>query len=116
VLLNCLHDSERVKIVVEAFPETLHLTIELLFSRVSKRRMTDVMHQRECLCQILIQTQNAGDRACDLSDFNRMSQSVSEMVVQTRTENLSLIFQAPKGSRMDDAVAIALKIISVGMT
>jgi hypothetical protein len=45
-----------------------------------------------------------------------MSQSVSEMVVQTRTENLSLIFQAPKGSRMDDSVAIALKISSVGMT
>jgi hypothetical protein len=44
-----------------------------------------------------------------------MRQAVAEMIGEPVAENLGLIFQAPEGASVDDAVAITLKFVAVGM-
>ena len=44
-----------------------------------------------------------------------MGKSVAEVVVESRREDLRLIFEPPKRTSMNHAVAVALKIVSVGM-
>ncbi len=56
-----------------------------------------------------------GDGARDLRDFDGVGQPVAEMVGVAAGENLGLGFQPAKGARVDDAVAVALKIVAIGM-
>ena len=37
------------------------------------------------------------------------------MIAEAVAEDLSLVFQTPEGARVDNAVAIALKFVAVGM-
>ena len=46
-LLELFHDSQRVQIVVEALAMLAHAEIQLLFARVAKGRMPDVVNQRQ---------------------------------------------------------------------
>jgi len=44
-----------------------------------------------------------------------VSEPVAEVIRIAARENLSLIFEAAKGASVDDTVAIALKIVAIGM-
>src|SRR5690606_27727192 len=59
--------------------------------------------------QILIQPQRPRHRARHLADFERMGQPVAEMPRMLQ-EHLGLVLQPAKRRRMDDPVAIALKL------
>ena len=73
------------------------------------------MHQGQRFHQIGVQSKLRGDGARDLRDFDGVRQPVAEVVGVAAGENLRLRFQPAKGAGMDDAVAVALKVVAVGM-
>ena len=81
-------------------------------SRMSKRGMSKVMRERECLGEIFIQPEGPRQRTRDLSNLQRMSEPGSEMVAFVKDEDLGLVLEPAEGGGMDDAVAIASKIVA----
>ena len=73
------------------------------------------MHQGQRFDQVGVETELGGDGARDLRDFDGVRQAVAEVVGIAAGENLGLRFQAAEGAGVDDAVAIALKVVAVGM-
>ena len=114
-LLKTLHDAQRMNVVVEIVSERSHLMVQLLFPRVSEGRVPDVMRQRQRFREVLVETHRRGERACNLGDFHRVRQAIAEVVGESGAEDLRFIFQPPKSPRMDDAVAVALKVVPVRM-
>lgn len=67
------------------------------------------MSEGNCLSQILIQSQRAGDGSGNLGNLKHVGQSCA-IVVTTRSEkDLGFLLQAPECLAVDDAVAVALK-------
>jgi len=95
--------------------KTLHLTIEFFFAGMCERRMADIVGQSQDFRQVLLQPQRDRNGARELSDLNRMGQTVSEVIVEARTEHLGFVFQAPECTRVDDSVAISREVVSVRM-
>ena len=52
----------------------------------------------------------AGERSCDLSDFERMGQPGAKMIAFVKNEDLRLVREPAEGGGMDDAVAVAAEI------
>src|ERR1017187_7690299 len=77
--------------------------------------MADVVGQRQSFGQILVKPQDGGHRAGDLRHFDGVRQTVSEMIAEAGCEYLCLGLQPAEGARMHDAVAVALKRVTVGM-
>ena len=113
--LQLLHDSQGVQVVVETLPVGLHQTVKQGFPRMAERRMAQVVNQRQGFHQVGIQPQSQRHGAADLCDFERMRQAVAKMVGVAAGENLRLVFEAPKGTCMDDAVPVPFKVIPVGV-
>ena len=67
------------------------------------------MPQADGLGQVLVQTQRPGNGARQLRHFQGVGQAGDEMVAAWRDEDLGLVFQAPEGIGVNDAVAVALK-------
>lgn len=82
---------------------------------MSERRMTDVVHEGERFDQISIKPEFCRNRARNLRDFDSVSQAVAEMVGVAASKYLRFCFEAAKGARVHDAVAVALKFVSVRM-
>ena len=55
----------------------------------------------------------AGDAACDLGNFKRVRQPRTEQVAFMVYEHLGLVFQPAKGCRMNNAIAVTLKLVAV---
>jgi hypothetical protein len=101
--------------VFKAVAKLLHLAIEFFFAYVAERGMAQVMHQRQGFGVFLIQPKRDGNGARHLGDFQRVGEAVAEMVAKAGGEDLGFAFHAAEGAGMDDAVAVALKIVAVGM-
>ena len=114
-LLEILDDAQRVQVVVEALAESPHFAVERLFARVREWRMPDIVRQRQRFREVFVELQDVGHGARHLRHFNGVRQPVAEVVGKARRENLRLGFQTPESARMNYAVAIALKTISVRM-
>src|SRR5450755_314775 len=82
---------------------------------MAERRMAEIVRQSKCLGVILVQADRDGNRPGDLRHLDGMSQTVSEMIAKACGEDLCFAFHPTKRSRMDDAVAVALKVAAVGM-
>src|ERR1019366_7315286 len=92
-----------------------HRHIQGPLARVSKRRMADVVNQRESLHQINIQIESCGDGAGDLRDLEGVGQAGAKVVRVAAGEDLRLVFQPAERPSMDDAITVALKGVTVGM-
>src|SRR5579863_10056876 len=77
--------------------------------------MSYVVDQRQCLGEIAVQAERSGDGARNLRDLERVGQSIAKVVGIAARENLRLGFEPPEGARMNHAVAVARKIVAVGM-
>jgi len=108
-------DTERVQVVVEGKSMLTHGCVESLFSGVAEGRMADVVDQGQRLDQVAVQSELGGDGTRDLRDFDGVGQAIAKVVGVAAGENLGLRFQASEGPSMDDTVAVALKIVAVGM-
>ena len=114
-LLEIFDDAKSVQIVVEDQAVLAHGGVQRFFARVAERRMADVVHQGQGFGEIDIEIQGSGDGAGDLRDFERVGEAVAEVVGVAAGEDLRLGFEAAESAGVNDAVAVALKIIAVGM-
>jgi len=73
------------------------------------------MDQRQGFHEVDVQIQRGGDSAGDLRDFQRVRQTVAEVVGVASRENLRFRLETAKCARVNDAVAIALEVVSIGM-
>src|SRR5690349_5123946 len=101
--------------MIESAAMPAHQFIQFPLARVTKRRMPDVMYQRQCLRKFRIQPQRSGHGPRDLPDFQRMCQTVAKVIGKPRREYLGLGFEPPKCSRMNDAVTIPRILASIRM-
>ena len=106
-VFELLDDAQGVKVVVEAGAVGAHEFAELAFAGVAEGRMADIVDERESLGEFAVEAESGGNGARDLGDFKGMGQAVAEMIGVTCGEDLSLGFEAAKGARVDDAVAVA---------
>ncbi len=74
---------------------------------MAERRVADVVDERERFSKVGVQSQRRGDGAGDLGNFERVRQTIAEMIRVACSENLRLGFQATKSAGMDDAIAVA---------
>src|SRR5262249_26342812 len=65
--------------------------------------------QRDCFGEVLVAAQRSCQRAGDLRHLDRVSEPRTIVVALVGDEDLRLVLQPAEGSRMDDAVAIALE-------
>ena len=108
-LLEALDDAQRMQVVVEAQAVTLQAVVQRALAGVPERRMPDVVHQRQRLGQIDIQSERAGDVARNLRDLDRVRQAAAKVVRGAAGEDLRLARQPAKRARLHDAVAVALE-------
>ena len=73
------------------------------------------MDQGQGFDQIHVQAELGCDGAGDLGDFEGMGKAIAEVIGKSAGEDLGLGFQAAKSPRMDDAVAVPLEIVAIGM-
>jgi hypothetical protein len=92
-----------------------HRSVKGLLAGVSKRRMTEIMNESESFDKVDVESELRGDGARDLRNLDRVRETVAKVVGVPKGENLSLIFEASKGARMDDTVAVALEVVAVRM-
>ena len=110
-----LDNAQSMEVVIERKPVLPHGRVQSFLSRVPKRRMPEIMHQGQRLNQIGIQPELRSDRSRDLRDLNRMRQPVAEVIRVAAREDLRLRFQTAKRARVDDTIAVTLKVIAIGM-
>ena len=89
--------------------EGLHQSVQCILACMTKRRMSKIMCQGDCLGQLTVQAQGPRNRARHLRDFDRMRQARSEIIALMFNKNLCFVFQASKCARMNNSVSIALK-------
>src|SRR5262249_28792244 len=75
-----------------------------------ERRMTEVMRKTDGLGQGFIEPQSQSSRARDLRYFDRMCDAGAIQVALMVDEHLRLVDETAKRIRVDDPIAIALKL------
>ena len=73
------------------------------------------MYQGESFHQVHVESKLRGNGAGNLGNFNGMSQAVPKVVGITASEDLGFCFKAAERAGMDNAVAVSLEIISIGV-
>ena len=88
--------------------------IQYVLPGMAKRRVAEIMGERQSFGQILIQPQ--GPRQCprDLRHLDGMGQAGAEMVAFMGHKNLRFMGEAAESGGMDNAVPVALKIAAWG--
>src|SRR6266850_1324960 len=114
-VFELLNDAQRVQIVIEKTAVRAHQLVELSLTGMAEWRMADVVDESERFGEVRVQTQRGSNGARDLRDFQRVRQPVAEVVGIPRGENLCLRFEAPEGTRVNNAIAIARVNAAVGM-
>ncbi len=114
-LFEIFDDAQGVQVVVEGQAVLRHGGVESFFSGMAEGRMADVVNQGERFGQVDVQAECCGDGAGDLRDFERVGQTVAEVVGVAAGEDLGFGFETAEGAGMDDAVAVALEVVAVGM-
>src|SRR5882724_5502507 len=82
-LLELLDDMKRVQIVIEPAAVRAHQLVKLAFPRVP-----EVMHQSQRLGEIGIEPQRSRHGARDLGYFQRMRETIAEVIGIPRGKNL----------------------------
>src|SRR6266536_420414 len=97
-------------VVAEAERESLAQgSVESFLAGVPKGVVTEVVAQADCLGQILVQAQRAGDAARDARRLQRMRKPRAVVVTARIDEALRLVLEPAEGLRVHDPVAITLK-------
>ena len=73
------------------------------------------MNQGQGFSEIFIQAEHRSHGSSHLRDLDGVGQAIAEMIGKPGSENLGFGLEAAESARMDDAVAIALKGVAVGM-
>src|ERR1700750_2066171 len=98
-LLEVFHDAQRMKVMIKAQSMPLEATIQGSFTRMSKRRMPNVMTQRQCLRKVFVQPQPGCCSSCNFRYFDGVGQSAAKMIGGSTRKDLGLSCQPSKRSR-----------------
>src|SRR5438876_1711560 len=109
-----LDHAQTLAVVIEP-TVSAHTFGQHLFSGVAKRRMAQVVGERNCFREVFVQSQRTRDCAADGGHLDGMSQAGAQMITGPIQEDLRFVLEPAKGSRMNDARAIALKFCAVRM-
>jgi len=101
--------------MVEKKTVLAHDGVESFFSGMPERRMPDVVDESQRFNQVDVQPELSSNGPRDLGHFQRMSEAIAKMIGMPKCEDLRFIFEPAEGTRMDDAVPVALEIIAIGM-
>src|SRR6185312_9892679 len=71
------------------------------------------MSERQSLGEFFIEPKSDSHSTSHLRDLDRMGQAIAKVIRQPCCENLGLPLHAAESARMNDAVAIALQIVTV---
>ena len=108
-LLEYLDYSQALAVVVEA-AVLLHQSVERALAGMAERRVAEVVRQGHGLRQVLVEPERARQGPRDLRRLHRVGEAGPVVVAFVVDEDLGLVLQAAEGSRMDDAVTIALVV------
>jgi hypothetical protein len=114
-LLEIFDDAQGVQIVVEGEAMLAHGGVEGLFTGVAEGRMADIVNQAEGFDQIGVEVEGSGNSARDLGDFEAVGEAIAEVIRIAAGENLRLGLETAEGAGVNDPVAVALKVVAVGM-
>ncbi len=87
----------------------LHEKIQRVLSGMTEWCVAKVMSQRHRFGQLSIQSQCTRDGPCYLRHFDRMCQPRAVIITFVFDEDLCFVLQPPKGTGMDNPVAVALE-------
>src|SRR3954468_14359826 len=79
-LLKYFHNAQRVQIVIETFTERAHELVQAVLACMPKRRVADVVNERQRLRQVGVQIESAGNRARDLRHFQRVREAITKVI------------------------------------
>src|SRR5690606_5418536 len=86
-----------------------HLVVQGFFARMTERRVAEIMHQGNRLCEIFIAAQCPCECPGDLRNLDGMGQPFPIMIAFMSNEDLRLVLQPAKRRRMNDSVSVALE-------
>ena len=95
--------------MVEA-AEIGHAVGQRALPRVAKRRVAEIMGERHRLGEVFVERQRPRQRPRDLPDLDGVGQPRAKMIAVERNEHLRLMGEAAKGGRVQNPVAVALKL------
>src|SRR3989442_5957853 len=77
----------------------LHSRMQRLLPGMAERGMSDVVSQRQRFHQVDVQSKLGGDGACNLCDFNGMSEPVAKVIGVAAGGELGFVFRTSEGGR-----------------
>ena len=107
LFLQFLDDAETVEIVLKS-AVAFHQAGKHHFALVTKRRMPEVVRERNGLGEIGVEAERAGNVPGTGGHFNRVREPRAEMIAGAAEKNLRLVFEPAEGARMNHAVTVAL--------
>jgi hypothetical protein len=110
--LEQFDDVQRMQVVFKVTAMRSHDAIEFTLARVAERRMSDIV-PKECFGQVFIEAEEGRGSACDLSNLDRVSETVMEVIGGQR-EDLSLVLSGGRPG-MNDAITVALEVVPGAM-
>ncbi len=109
--LQARHHRQSLGVMVEPAVDR-EAVVERAFARMPERRMTEIVGERAGLREVLVEAERAGERPRNLRDLERVGQTGAIVVALVVDEHLGLVREPAKRGAMDDAVAIAAKIVT----
>src|SRR5688572_31347023 len=76
---------------------------------MAKRRVAEIVAERDRFGQLLVQVQHLRYRARDLRYFQRVRQPRAVVIAGRRNKHLRLVLEPSEGLGVDDPIAIALE-------
>src|SRR3989442_15139634 len=99
-------DAQALRVMVES-AIGFETPIQRTLAGVAERRMAEIVGQRQCFREVLVEAELPGQRAGDLRYFQRVGQAGAVMIAFVEHEDPGFVLQAPKGGGMNDPVAVA---------
>ena len=110
VAFEPIDDPQRMLEVAKVTPEAgLQAIVEDRLAEMPEGRVPEVVAKADRLCQVLVESQRAGDRATDLGDLDSVGQAGPVVIVLGCDEDLRLAGQATERLAVHDPVAVALQ-------
>lgn len=109
MLLEFVDHDEALQIVFEA-PMLAHAFVERVLAGVAKRRVAEVVRERDGFDEVFVDAQIARHGPRNLRDFQAVREPCTKQVALVIDEHLRLVFEAPKRGGVNDAVPVALKL------
>jgi len=86
----------------------------MILPGMAEGRMAQIMREANRLGEHFIEPERACDRPADLCDFQGVRQARSVKIALVIYEDLRLINESAEGRRMNNPVAVSLKLPTIG--